>query len=301
MAASSVSRRKAKKLRLFSFWEEADVIGSPWLRRAWQRSTSRTKTRSDLEIFRGELDRNGVKVSGLTFCNCEMTGGNDISLIYPWVHISNDSIEINTWIDSEVKNRNEVTSPTNSRYQSQELSPSFSSRIQGEGGRRLVQGSYCIVETLVPSQEVYTAGEQLVVLLGFRTTDDNCVDTLEADEERSEEARSWRDWTGIGNLYSGLARLSSVQVNKIEFLESHVPDHTAVFHYLVLLYLQVESEAGRIAVLDAVARFRVRHMSGYVTLYTCLGNQSEPKDNIYRKVAEDKLQLEQARKDFLKN
>ena len=29
------------------------------------------------------------------------------------------------------------------------------------------------------------------------------------------------------------------QVTKIEFLESHVPNHTAVFHYLVLLFLQV--------------------------------------------------------------
>ena len=30
------------------------------------------------------------------------------------------------------------------------------------------------------------SGEQLCVLLGFRTTDDNCVDTLEADSERSQ-------------------------------------------------------------------------------------------------------------------
>ena len=40
--------------------------------------------------------------------------------------------------------------------------------VQGESSRKLVQGSYCIVETLVPSQELYTDGEQLVVLLGFR-------------------------------------------------------------------------------------------------------------------------------------
>jgi hypothetical protein len=32
-------------------------------------------------------------------------------------------------------------------------------------------------------------GEQLCILLGFRTTDDNCVDTVEADSERSQEAR----------------------------------------------------------------------------------------------------------------
>ena len=38
----------------------------------------------------------------------------------------------------------------------------------------------------------------------LRTTDDNCVATPEADEERSEEARSWRDWTGIGNKIKDL-------------------------------------------------------------------------------------------------
>ena len=41
-------------------------------------------------------------------------------------------------------------------------------------------------------------------LYTFRTTDDNCVATPEADEERSEEARSWRDWTGIGNKIKDL-------------------------------------------------------------------------------------------------
>ncbi|XP_023324393.1 uncharacterized protein LOC111698314 [Eurytemora carolleeae] len=185
--------------------------------------------------------------------------------------------------------------------------------VQGESSRKLVQGSYCIVETLVPSQELYTDGEQLVVLLGFRTTDDNCVATPEADEERSEEARSWRDWTGIGNLYTGLARLDTVQVNKIEFLESHIPDHTAVFHYLVLLYLQVDSDLGRVSVLDRVARFRVRQMSGYVTLYSCIGSQSKTQDSplniaqsksmdsLLRKVAEDRQSIEQAKKDFLEN
>ena len=41
------------------------------------------------------------------------------------------------------------------------------------------------------------------------------MDTAEADEERSEEARSWRDWTGSGTLYSGLARLNHVQVGHV--------------------------------------------------------------------------------------
>ena len=65
------------------------------------------------------------------------------------------------------------------------------------------------------------------------------MDTLEADSERSQEARSWRDWTGIGTLYHHLSQDQRIQVNKIEFLESHLPYHTAVFHYIVLVYLQV--------------------------------------------------------------
>ena len=69
------------------------------------------------------------------------------------------------------------------------------------GGRSLRQGTFSIVETVVPSREVTRAGDQLCVLLGFRTTEDNCVDTAEADSERCQEARSWRDWTGIGTLY----------------------------------------------------------------------------------------------------
>ena len=103
----------------------------------------------------------------------------------------------------------------------------------------MTSGTYCIVETVVPSRELQHSGEQLCVLLGFRTTYDNCVDTLEADSERSQEARSWRDWTGIGTLYQNLSMEHSVEVTKIEFLESHVPYHSAIFHYIVLVYLQV--------------------------------------------------------------
>ena len=34
-----------------------------------------------------------------------------------------------------------------------------------------------------------------------------------------------------------------VTVAKIEFLESHLPYHSAVFHYIVLVYLQVPATA----------------------------------------------------------
>lgn len=54
-----------------------------------------------------------------------------------------------------------------------------------------------------------------------------------------QEARSWREWTGIGSLYQSLLMEDLVTVTKIEFLESHVPYHAAVFHYIVLVHLQV--------------------------------------------------------------
>ena len=34
-------------------------------------------------------------------------------------------------------------------------------------------------------------------------------------------------------------QLESVEVARVDFLEAHVPDPSAVFHYLVLLQLQV--------------------------------------------------------------
>ena len=85
-------------------------------------------------------------------------------------------------------------------------------------------------------------------------------------------------------------------MKKIEFLESHLPYHTAVFHYIVLVHLQVEDRAGKVGVLDTVARFRVRNMSGYVTLYYGLGaEQSESVVDLVKMNANTK---EQARREF---
>ena len=75
-----------------------------------------------------------------------------------------------------------------------------------------MQGSYSVLETVVPSLPLVPAGQLLTVLLGFRTTEDNCVDTAAADSERSQEARSWREWTGIGTLYQSLAKEETAQV-----------------------------------------------------------------------------------------
>ena len=216
-----------------------------------------------------------------------MTGGNDISLIYPWVNINNSHTEILSWL--------------NLRQTSQSDSEPEVSWAETGRGRVLRQGTFSIVETVVPSQEVWREGgegEELCVLLGFRTTEDNCVDTAEADSERRGEARSWRDWTGIGTLYHHLSQDQRIQVNKIDFLESHLPYHTAVFHYIVLVHLQVEDQEGKVGVLDTVARFRVRNMSGYVTLYYGLSDKITTAESVIdlRKMnAEDK---EQARKQF---
>ena len=39
-----------------------------------------------------------------------------------------------------------------------------------------------------------------------------------------------------------ILQLESVEVARVDFLEAHVPDHSAVFHYLVLLQLQVPTK-----------------------------------------------------------
>ena len=109
-------------------------------------------------------------------------------------------------------------------------------REPGERGRRLKQGTFSIVETVLPSQEVVRAGEQLCVLLGFRTTEDNCVDTAEADSERSQEARSWRDWTGIGTLYqAGSSPTIQSSLNKLY----EEPDKRLSTVFIYLIYLKL--------------------------------------------------------------
>ena len=229
-----------------------------------------------------------------------MTGGNDISLIYPWLHISSGMLDINNWLRMEEQRSQEETYsplPSLRRFGSLDRQDSMRAAM---GRRKLVQGTYCIVESVLPSQEVLPAGEQLCVLLGFKTTDDNCVDTMEANNERSQEARSWRDWTGIGTIYQNLSQEETVQVVKVEFLESHIPDHTAVFHYLVLLFLQVTSDRGKVGVLDVVARFRVRNMSGYVTVYSNLSDTSSEGSTVSLSHMRDKLtqQKQEAKKTF---
>ena len=230
-----------------------------------------------------------------------MTGGNDISLIYPWLQISSGFLDINNWLRKEEQKSQQMNHsylPSLSCYGSLDRHGSMRMAM---GRRKLVQGTYCIVESVFPSQEVLPAGEQLCVLLGFKTTYDNCVDTMEANSERSKEAKSWREWTGIGNIYQNLCQEETVQVLKVEFLESHVPDHTAVFHYLVLVFLQVTNNRGKVGVLDAVARFRVRNMSGYVTVYSNISDYSDdvPTGNLGDILDKHSKHKKDARNEFL--
>ena len=89
-----------------------------------------------------------------------------------------------------------------------------------------------------------------------------------------------------------------MEVMKVEFLESHVPDHTAVFHYLVLLFLQVSSHRGKLGVLDVVARFRVRNMSGYVTVYSNLSDMSDDSASLGDTLKSLQQHKEEAKKEF---
>ena len=37
----------------------------------------------------------------------------------------------------------------------------------------VLQGTYCLVETVISERDIAPAGEQLIILLGFRTTNKN--------------------------------------------------------------------------------------------------------------------------------
>ena len=71
-------------------------------------------------------------------------------------------------------------------------------------------------------------------------------------------------------------RLHSLfQVKRVEFMESHLCRSSDVFQYLVLLQVQVTGTRGKVAVLDAVDRFRAGNMSGYVTVYSDLTTRAQ--------------------------
>lgn len=255
----------AKKLRLISFWMEADQPNTSQTTNLWMKSSrSQEKSQTDLDSFLAVIKKSGVCPEGAVLHNCEVTGGNDLHLVYPWLHISTELLEIKTWLRREVEKKAESISRippqlmygSLGRYRDQERQPIDS--------KKLIQGTYCVLEHVLPDYDIPHAGDQLCILLGFWTTN-RCVD---GGFSRSKQRARWRDWTGTSSLYKKLSRQKHVEVLEVEFLESHKPESGAVFQYLVLIFLQVTSNMGRISVLDTVSRFRVGNMSGYVTLYS---------------------------------
>ena len=52
--------------------------------------------------------------------------------------------------------------------------PKFSQKQStGELKNIHIQGTYCLVETVISERDIAPAGEQLIILLGFRTTSRN--------------------------------------------------------------------------------------------------------------------------------
>ena len=201
-----------------------------------------------------------------------MTGVNDISLVYPWLHISSALLDIKSWLRKETQRKAEnIPTP-------QPPPPLLYGSLGRHGNqdalslntRKLIQGTYSIVECVLPGYDIKTGGDQLCVLLGFRTTNRS----IEGGCKRSKHTNSWRDWTGISCLYTKLSQQKNVEVHKVEFLETHMPNSGAVFQYLVLLFLQATGTRGKVSVLDVVARFRAGNMSGYVTVYSNLSGSS---------------------------
>ena len=91
----------------------------------------------------------------------------------------------------------------------------------------LYQGTYCLVESVMAEKDIAPAGEQLVILLGFKTT--NKVETEvmiimiswsvrdQASKlqgwKKSRESQTWRDWTGITDLYKAISNQNYIEVS----------------------------------------------------------------------------------------
>lgn len=113
----------------------------------------------------------------------QTTCSNDISLLYPWLHISDTLLDIKCWLRKQTHRHNGAVVPTPpppllagslGRHGNLESSASLVSNM------RIVQGTYCLVESVISEKDIVPAGEQLVILLGFRTT--NKTDTQVRDD-----------------------------------------------------------------------------------------------------------------------
>ena len=88
-----------------------------------------------------------------------------------------------------------------------------------------VQGTYCLVESVMAERDIAPAGEQLVILLGFKTTNKvetevNILMSCSVRDQtsklqgwkKSRESQTWRDWTGITDLYKAISNQNYIEV-----------------------------------------------------------------------------------------
>ena len=119
----------------------------------------------------------------------QTTCSNDISLLYPWLHISDTLLDIKVWLRRQAGAGAGATSGHTppppllagslgrhgnlaaghvSSMRLVQVTRATCCRVSAD--RALVQGTYCLVESVQAEQEITPAGEQLVIMLGFRTT-----------------------------------------------------------------------------------------------------------------------------------
>ena len=123
---------------------------------------------------------------------------NDISHLYPWLHISDTLLDIKVWLRRAGARGHQgshsiptppppLLSGSLGRHGNLEAACVADMRIVQVSLESLLgslcmvsnvlcfQGTYCLVESVLAERDIAPAGEQLVILVGFKTT--NKVET----------------------------------------------------------------------------------------------------------------------------
>ena len=111
--------------------------------------------------------------------------------------------------------------------------------------------------------------EKRYAILAFKVLDDDNTSKLD---------RTWKDWTGTGELLKTLSK--TYKINSVSCLKgvNVVPD---IFKYVVLIEFatgQNVKNRNDMYALDCLQKFRIKRMSGYVALYTIFD-----AEDIYKK------------------
>ena len=98
-----------------------------------------------------------------------MSGGDDLSLTIPWLHISTSLLEIKAWLRRDVQKVPEPQPEFGGSLGRRRTLGQY--KVSGNS-RELMQGIYCVLERMLPSTDIEPAkikkGNQMCVLLGFR-------------------------------------------------------------------------------------------------------------------------------------